>query len=155
MNPGISANPMMSDFSISLASWANDGAALRAIRECVYIKEQHVPVELEWDGLDQDATHWLVTDKKDKPVATARLLANGHVGRMAVLAEYRGQGIGRLLIEAILATSQQRSLSTLFLNAQTSATGFYEKFGFIAEGDIFDDAGIPHRRMRLNLHDEH
>ena len=151
MHQAISANPTVTDFAARQATWQDDESALRAIRETVFIREQHVPEELEWDGLDAEARHWLVTTAQGEAVATARLLANGHIGRMAVLAAYRGMGIGSLLLQAILSTARQLGMTELFLNAQVSALGFYEKSGFIAEGDIFDDAGIPHRRMRLPL----
>lgn len=141
----------MIDVNIRPASWQSDEQALRHIREQVFINEQHVPVELEWDGMDESAMHWLATDSHNKVIGTVRLLSNGHIGRMAVLAEYRGKGIGSSLLKAVMGMAKTSGMPELFLNAQTDALGFYEKFGFIAEGDVFDDAGIPHKKMRLIL----
>lgn len=136
------------DYLVRQASWQADEAEIRSIRQGVYIIEQHVPAELEWDGLDEQAMHWLALDAQSKAIATARLLPSGQVGRMAVLAPYRQQGIGASLLRAILEAAKQLPHPPLFLNAQTYAIGFYEKFGFVAEGPVFDDAGIPHRLMQ-------
>ncbi len=143
----------MTDITIRQTSWQKDEEDLRKIREKVFIEEQQVPLQLEWDGLDMGATHWLV-DVDGKTVATARMLDNGHIGRMAVLADYRHKGIGSALLKSVIATGRQRGLAELILNAQTTAIPFYTKQGFHAEGDVFDDAGIPHRRMRLTLQSE-
>lgn len=141
---------MTTEYKIIKTDWGTDEPALRRIREAVFIKEQHVPVELEWDEFDPNAVHWLAFDK-NSVIATARLLGNGHVGRMAVLPQYRGKGIGSALLDAITCYAVETGMGELFLNAQTRALGFYEKRGFRAEGEIFDDAGIPHRKMRKSL----
>lgn len=142
------------DFTICQTSWQKDEANLRKIREKVFIEEQHVPLELEWDGLDNGATHWLVS-VDGRTVATARMLDNGHVGRMAVLADYRDKGLGSALLKSVITTARQRGLAELTLNAQTAAIPFYTKHGFHTEGDVFDDAGIPHQRMRLLFQSEY
>ena len=116
------------------------------IREQVFIEEQQVPPELEWDGLDPECIHVLATLGDGTAIGTARML-DGHIGRMCVLPEWRGCGAGRALLEALLSHAREQHIRKLVLNAQTGATGFYEKSGFNATGPVFMDAGIPHRRM--------
>lgn len=138
-------------FRIEPASWPQDRDALRAVRETVFVEEQGVPLSLEWDDQDAIARHLLARDATGQPIGTARLLPDGHIGRMAVLADWRGKGVGSALLQAVLAQARQHGLTQVMLNAQCSALGFYERLGFVAEGPVFDDAGIPHRRMRLSL----
>ena len=141
----------MKSFSIRIANWQDDAPALRAIRETVFIREQKVPVELEWDECDATCLHTLATDTAGNPVGTARLLPDGHIGRMAVLKEWRGRGVGSALLRLLLDEARKRRLRQAVLNAQTYAAGFYEKFGFQAVGEEFMDAGIPHVKMVLTL----
>lgn len=136
-------------FIIRQASWQQDHAALCELRRLVFIKEQGVPEALEWDGLDQEALHLLAEDARGKAIATARMLADGHIGRVAVLKPWRGMGVGRKLMQQLLILADQRGYSRLFLDAQIDAIGFYRKLGFTATGEIFMDAGIPHRHMFL------
>lgn len=135
---------------ISKVSWAEAKAELSAIRRAVFIDEQAVPEELEWDGEDEHALHVLVTED-DKPVGCARMLADGHIGRMAVLPGYRGRGAGRLMLKTLLMEAEKLKRGRVFLNAQTRAAGFYAKYGFIPVGGEFPDAGIPHIRMEKTL----
>ncbi len=132
------------------ADWSRDQLALRAIRSAVFIDEQQVPVELEWDEFDDDCRHWLAL-AGGQPVGTARLLRNGQIGRMAVLRDQRGRGIGSALLLAVLAAAESSGRRELFLHAQTHALPFYEQFGFAAAGPEFIEAGIPHRTMRRAL----
>ena len=143
-------SPTSTDFQIRPATWAADEPALSAIRATVFIDEQRVPADLEWDGEDDAATHWLALADA-QPVGCVRLLRNGHIGRMAVLRNYRGRGIGAALLEAVIAHAQSLGLRELYLHAQTHALAFYDKQGFVAEGPEFMDAGIPHRTMRRVL----
>jgi len=110
-----------------------------------------VPAELEWDGLDPACIHVLAYVNGELPVGTARLLDDGHIGRMAVLRPWRRRGIGSRMLETLIEVARQTGKSGCALNAQTHALGFYERHGFVAEGGIFDDAGIPHRHMKLKL----
>ncbi len=135
---------------IHIADWNNDNVCLTNIRRLVFIEEQHVPEELEWDEDDNTSTHFIVTID-NKAVATARLTANGQIGRMAVLAEYRNQGIGNKLLKFVLQHAVSLGLKQVYLHAQVSAIAFYEKLGFTATGDIFYEANIPHREMSLNF----
>jgi len=135
---------------IEQAEWIRQQTIIASIRRQVFIEEQSVPEELEWDGLDADAVH-LLARVDGQAVGTARMLADGHIGRMSVLKAFRGQGIGRQLINRLLELAAEHGLQAVDLDAQTHALGFYERLGFIAEGEVFMDAGIPHRHMRKRL----
>lgn len=131
-------------------TWQRDSDILSEIRRRVFIEEQNVPEDLEWDAADRDAQHWLAFDNNE-PVGTARMLRNGHIGRMAVLIRARNRGIGSQILRTILETAAQQQLREVYLHAQIHALPFYERLGFIAEGPEFLDANIPHRTMRLIL----
>lgn len=133
---------------IRVAAWARDEEALAAIRRRVFIDEQQVPEELEWDGEDARAQHWLAL-REDQPVGTVRLLADGHIGRMAVLAPARQQGVGAKLLGAATEAARKQGMGEVYLHAQLQALGFYARHGFVLEGQVFMDAGIAHRAMRL------
>lgn len=140
--------------SIRLIDWQRDPRALRDIREAVFIREQNVPAELEWDEFDAQCLHFLAFNPEGNPVGTARLLLNGTagaLGRMAVLKEWRARGVGSALVHGLLTEAKKRGITQLILHAQTHATGFYERFGFRTEGKQFVEAGIPHVKMVLNL----
>jgi len=125
---------------------------IKSIRETVFIKEQGVPVELEWDKYDMNATHILAiqhTENKHIPIGTCRILNNGHIGRMAVLSNYRNKGVGSKLLDKVISLAQQRKQKKVFLSAQTSAIAFYSNHGFSITSDVFMDAGIPHKDMEL------
>lgn len=132
----------------------NDLAACHALRRAVFIEEQNVPETLELDDLDDQAIH-LLARIGDRPVGTARILLKGDtgkIGRVAVLAEARGQGLGAALIRAALDALRARpGITRAMLGSQTHAIGFYQKLGFVAEGPVYDDAGIPHRDMSREL----
>jgi predicted GNAT family N-acyltransferase len=132
-------------------TWQEDEVTLRALREAVFIKEQQVTPDLEWDEHDETATHFLAFNDKHEPVGTARLMTTGQLGRMAVLPKYRKQGFGAALLRKALKEAQKQDLTEVVLYAQTHALPFYEKLGFSAYGDEFMDAGIPHRRMRVAI----
>ena len=135
-------------FRVRAADWRGDAAGLRAVRSSVFVAEQGVPPELEWDGLDEAAWHWLAEDTTGTPIGVARLLASGQVGRMAVLPAWRHRGVGRALLHAVLRDAARHGIGELWLNAQCTAEPFYARAGFVAEGALFEEAGIPHRRMR-------
>lgn len=141
----------MTEPHVVRADFARDAAAIRTVREEVFVGEQGVTPELEWDGLDAEAIHVLARAADGTPIGTARLLADGHIGRMAVRAPWRGRGVGRALLGELIAIARERSLPRVFLGAQTHAVGFYERQGFIVYGEPFMDAGIPHRHMAREL----
>lgn len=124
--------------------------ALEAIRREVFIVEQRVPEEMEWDADDATSVHALAL-LEGHPVGCGRLLPDGHIGRMAVRAPHRSRGIGRALLQSLLAEARRRGMREVVLHAQTHALRFYEEQGFVADGPVFDEAGIPHRRMSQTL----
>ncbi len=139
------------DFSVREGSWRDERRLLQAVRHAVFVVEQQVPPELEWDGADADALHALALDEQGHAIGTGRLLPDGHIGRMAVLAAWRGQGVGGAILRFLLAHARRRGDTALHLNAQTHALGFYQRHGFVAQGGEFMDAGIPHRQMTLRF----
>ena len=136
---------------IRRVAWEDESQALRYIRECVFIQEQCVPVELEWDELDPVCLHILAKDGDGQSVGTARLLPDGHIGRIAVLKEWRKQGVGSALLQWMIEEMKSSGKQQAMLNAQMDAVKFYKKFGFRVVGDTFLDAGIPHVQMYLVL----
>lgn len=141
----------MSKFRITAVDWSEERSALALLRRQVFIEEQQVPEELEWDGFDDDAWHLLALDGHDTPIGTARMLSDGHIGRVAVVPHWRRRGVGRALMDAVIAIAREQGFDEVWLDAQTTALPFYRSLGFIAEGEEFIDAGIPHYRMRLRL----
>ena len=141
---------MDASFQLTHCCWQGNSELLSSVRRSVFIEEQHVPEELELDELDPLCHHVLVTDVDNKPVATGRIDSDGRIGRMAVLKEYRGQGIGSALLVALLDYAGQKQYAGVHLHAQLTAIPFYEKHGFMANGEKFMDAGIPHRNMIFN-----
>lgn len=138
---------------ILVARWdePRDREEAAFVRRAVFIEEQQVPEELEWDGLDPEAFHLLARDEGGRPIGSARMLLDGHIGRMSVLQPWRGAGVGTGLLRRMIEEARQRGFKRVHLDAQVHAIGFYERLGFIAEGGEFMDAGIPHRHMVLAL----
>lgn len=139
------------EFTVRAASWRFDIALLQDLRRTVFILEQQVPESLEWDEFDAVSLHALAHDARGRAVGTGRLLPDGHVGRMAVLRNWRNHGVGSAILVLLIDHARQRGDTALHLNAQTHAVGFYERHGFVVHGDEFPDAGILHRRMTLHL----
>ena len=137
-------------FRIRLADWESDQPALRAIREQVFVYEQSVPRAMEWDEFDSVSRH-VLAEASGRPIGTGRLLPDGHIGRMAVLREWRGQGVGGALLQALLDTARAAGHEHAVLNAQVQATAFYRRFGFEPEGGEYLEAGIPHIAMSRRL----
>jgi len=138
---------MNKPFKIVQADWDEQREQLLAIRYKVFVAEQGVPEELEVDEYDSSALHLLALGESQQAIGTARLLPDGHIGRMAVSLEYRGQGVGSALLRHLIGLSQQAGHRQATLNAQCSAEDFYLQAGFIPVGEVFEDAGIPHRKM--------
>lgn len=136
---------------VDLVEWHSAEADIRAIREMVFIHEQGVPVELEWDGLDSSCAHVLAWNDHGEAIGTARMQPSGTIGRMAVLKDWRGRGVGRALLQTLLDLAVRQGLPRVTLSAQTHALGFYERAGFRVTGEPFMDAGIPHRHMEKGL----
>lgn len=126
------------------AFWSQDKDTLREIRKVVFIQEQNVPQELEWDDRDSECWHALV-ELDGKPVATGRLDSDGKIGRMAVLKEVRGQGIGLAILNQLKKIARREGINKTYMHAQCHAIDFYLKNGYKAIGDVYDEAGIPHQ----------
>ena len=138
-------------FTVRRVEWRDACNELKAIRKLVFIDEQHVPVDLEWDDLDQVSMHVLAQSSEGESIGTGRLLPDGHIGRMAVVQGWRGRGVGSGLLQELMRMAHEAGFSEARLNAQTHALPFYASHGFLAEGPIFLDAGIAHRHMRCAL----
>jgi predicted GNAT family N-acyltransferase len=136
------------EVTISTGDWATLGRDAQTVRYEVFVVGQNIPVELEWDEMDAVSLHAVAYDETGRAIGTARLLPDHHIGRMAVLEAVRGQGIGGLLLHAMMDASRERGAHEVMLNAQVAAMPFYRRHGFVEEGDEFDDAGIPHKLMR-------
>jgi len=143
----------LQNFHVDIAEWSRerDHEALAGIRQQVFVVEQGVPESRERDGLDPECWHVLARDEAGQPIGCARLSPAHKIGRMAVLREWRGQGVGVALLRELVQRARTSGWSEVALAAQVSAIGFYEREGFIAHGDVFDDAGLPHRSMSLTL----
>jgi predicted GNAT family N-acyltransferase len=139
------------EFSVEDNNWSELQASARPIREAVFVSEQKVPLEMEWDGYDAPSRHVIARSAEGLPIGTGRLLPDGHIGRMAVLPEWRSHEVGSALFERLLQLAHSCRMSTLELHAQSQVSGFYERYGFIAQGTEFMEAGIPHVRMTRTL----
>ena len=141
----------MSRFVIHETDWARDAVRLGAIRRKVFIDEQGVPEALEWDADDAGSLHLLATLADGTAIGCARLLPDGHIGRMAVLPEWRGHGVGQALLATARRLAESQGHACVLLSAQTHAAGFYAAAGFTAVGKLYEEAGIPHVAMQKCL----
>ncbi|SHM71542.1 Predicted N-acyltransferase, GNAT family [Pseudomonas asturiensis] len=136
----------MNKITVSVADWQKNNADIRRIRDAVFIAEQSVPPELEWDSEDMHAVHFLAYEG-DYPIGTARLLLDGEIGRLSVLKDWRGLKVGESLLTAVIGEAEKRGLQAQKLSAQVQAAAFYERFGFTVVSDEFLEAGLPHVDM--------
>jgi predicted GNAT family N-acyltransferase len=141
----------MNEFSVHIVCWHDGEPLLHAVREAVFVREQNVPQELEWDGLDESCRHVLALDGHGNAIGCGRITADGHIGRMAVLPGWRGRKVGRAMLEALLDYARSQHHRQVELNAQVQALPFYRRFGFMEVGKEFIEAGMPHRKMHLAL----
>jgi predicted GNAT family N-acyltransferase len=140
-------------FVVKPVNWLASQEAIRALRTRVFVEEQRIPEELEWDDEDEHSYHVLVYASDGTPVGTGRLLRDGRIGRMAVLKEWRGRGAGSALMKYLLWLANKMGFDEVKLHAQTRAAPFYQKHGFQPEGEVFMEAGIPHIVMRRTTAD--
>ena len=138
-------------FFIEWADFERDRDALAAVRQPVFIDEQGVPADLVWDAVDAQSQHALARDDQGTPIGAGRLAPDFKIGRMAVLPDWRNRGVGAALLDALIDRARARRGSEVWLHAQESAVDFYQRHGFVAEGEPFIEADIPHRLMRLSL----
>lgn len=136
------------------ASWAERGPILRAIRQRVFVDEQGVPANLEWDEQDTGCLHALALTATEQAVGSGRLLPDGRIGRMAVLPGWRGLGIGRRILDHLVQLARAQGQTRLELHAQAQAVAFYRRAGFSLLGEPFLEAGIVHRKMACTLAEE-
>ena len=136
---------------IRLAHWHknDDRQALTAIRYRVFVEEQQVPEDVEMDAFDETSVHLLARSDEYGFIGCARIMPSGQIGRMAVLKHCRGGGTGSLLMTAAITEAKRQNFEAIFLHAQCHAETFYSRFGFVACGDVFDEAGIDHIKMTL------
>lgn len=141
----------MSGFRVRMADWEREREAMRAIRTPVFIQEQQVPQQIEWDEMDPLCVHALAVDTDGTPIGTGRMAPDGKIGRMAVLEDWRGKGVGAAILDFLIACAQERGIKDCRLHAQCHAMDFYLQHGFEADGEEFMEAGIPHMRMHRSL----
>ena len=142
---------VVTDFSIMLAKWPEQAELLRKLRESVFVIEQGVDAAIEWDGKDNLCQHLIAFSADNQPIATGRMLPDGHIGRIAVIPSWRGKGVGAAILENLIALARNADAEMVYLNSQTHALAFYQRFSFIAEGEVYMEAGIPHQRMTLKF----
>ena len=138
-------------FTVRIVEWAHEAGKLRAVRLAVFVVEQNIPEELEWDEFDAQSVHAIAEDAHGGPIGCGRLLPDGHIGRMAVISDWRGRGVGAALLVRLIELARARGDARVRLNAQTQAMPFYARFGFVAVGDEYEEAGIPHWTMERTL----
>ena len=141
----------IANFYLEPANYAVDFEDMRHVRNFVFVIEQHISPELEFDDLDRLCHHIIVRDLNSRPIATGRLSPEGKIGRMAVLPEWRGQGVGKSLLRVLIEKARNLGLTSITANAQVSALGFYAKQGFATVGEVFMEADIPHQAIHLEL----
>ena len=138
-------------FSVEPVGYEAALPQLRAVREAVFVREQGVPLELEWDALDPLCHHVIARDAQGQPIGTGRLTPERRIGRMAVLADWRGRGVGDALLEVLVDKARALGWAEVSLHAQASAINFYARHGFLPYGERFVEAGIDHQSMRRLL----
>lgn len=136
-----------SQFKIQPVSWQTHHSELSAVRFEVFVEEQGFAAEIELDGQDEHCCHVLATNESGEAVGTARLLPDGHIGRVAVLSNYRSLGIGRQMMVLLAKLAKEQGLEQVELSSQTHAIPFYADLGYESVGEIYDEAGAPHQRM--------
>jgi predicted GNAT family N-acyltransferase len=136
---------------IEVSGWQKAREEATRIRFVVFVEEQRVPSEIEMDEHDPQCVHAIAYAEDGLAVGTGRLLPDAHIGRMAVLKEWRRKGVGAAILVALVAEARRRGDAEVALSAQTHALDFYRRHGFDAEGEIYEEAGIPHQAMRKSL----
>lgn len=141
----------MLDLRVITGTWQQCADQARPIRHQVFVIEQNVPPELELDDHDTVSDHALAYGADGLAIGTGRLLPDGHIGRVAVLPNWRGQGVGEKIMQALVARARTHGMAQVELSAQCHARAFYEKLGFVAFGSTYQEAGIEHIAMKLPL----
>jgi predicted GNAT family N-acyltransferase len=136
---------------VELMSWEQAQPSAGPLRFAIFVDEQNVPSGIELDDLDAQCMHAVAFDVDGKAIGTGRLLPDGHIGRMAVVKEWRRRGIGGEILHALMDEARKRGHQEVIVSAQLQAAEFYRGLGFVAEGKVFPDAGILHQKMRRKL----
>ena len=136
---------------VELMSWEQAQPTAGPLRFAIFVGEQNVPSGIELDDMDAQCLHAVAFDVDDKPIGTGRLLPDGHIGRMAVVKEWRRRGVGAEILEALVAEARKRGHAEVLVSAQLQAAEFYRELGFVAEGKVYPEAGILHQNMRKKL----
>jgi len=138
-------------FRIELMPWEQARSIAGPIRWAIFVGEQDVPPGIELDEKDADSMHAIAYDEAGKAIGTGRLLPDGHIGRMAVVKEWRRRGVGAALLEALIEEARRLGHAEVALSAQLQAAEFYRSHGFAAEGKVYEEAGILHQQMRRKI----
>lgn len=143
----------LQNFHVEVADWSHEDQreALHELRRIVFIEELHVPEQRERDSLDAESWHVLARDGSGQPIGCGRLTSTRKIGRLAVLPDWRGQGVGLAMLRELVSRARTQGWPEVALDAQVGAIGFYERAGFVAHGEEFEDAGVAHRAMRMTL----
>jgi len=141
-------------FHVSRALWPQQDIVeqkeiIFSIREQVFVIEQSVDADIEWDGRDHLCRHVIAFSDDHAPIGTGRLLPGGHIGRIAVIASWRDKGVGSAILEALISIAREEETDSVYLNSQTQAIAFYKRFGFVPDGTVFMEANIAHQKMTL------
>ncbi len=148
--------PNSASFIVSRALWpqqedTEQKKIIFSIREQVFVIEQSVDADIEWDGRDHLCRHVIAFAKDKLPIGTGRLLPGGHIGRIAVIASWRNKGVGSAILKQLISIAIDEGVDSVYLNSQTQAMDFYRRLNFVPDGKIFMEAGIQHQKMILVL----
>ncbi|OFZ85235.1 MAG: GNAT family N-acetyltransferase [Betaproteobacteria bacterium RBG_16_66_20] len=136
---------------IEIMSWEQAQPVAGPIRFGIFVGEQNVPSGIELDDLDAQCVHAVAFDDAGKAIGTGRLLPDGQIGRMAVVKDWRRQGVGDAILEALIEEARKRGHAEVLVAAQLQAAEFYRNHGFVADGKVYTEAGILHEKMRKKL----
>ena len=140
----------MAELRLSTGDWSEQGGFASEVRTAVFVREQGIPADVEWDEWDARSLHCVVFDG-ERPVGTGRLLPDGHVGRMAVLQDCRRRGVGDRILRALIEAARARGDTRIELSSQSYVVDFYRRHGFVTVGPAYDEVGIAHQKMALDL----
>jgi predicted GNAT family N-acyltransferase len=138
-------------FRIELMDWEKARPVAGPIRFAIFVDEQNVPSGIELDDLDASCMHAVAYDPDGKAIGTGRLLPDGHIGRMAVVKDWRRRGVGDAILDALIGEARKRGHAEVVVSAQLQAAEFYRNHGFVADGKVFKEAGILHEKMTKKL----
>ena len=138
-------------YRIELMDWERAQTIAGPIRFAIFVGEQNVPSGIELDDKDAECMHAVAYDEAGKAIGTGRLLPDGHIGRMAVVKDWRRQGVGDAILDALVEEARKRGHKEVVVAAQLQAAEFYRNHGFVADGKVYQEAGILHENMRKSL----